>query len=388
MNWVIVLWTVPACLLLCAGGLFAWWLRWKPVSLQQTNSPTPPSWPLLSVIIPACNEQDTLHDALTTLLAQDYPSIEFIVVNDRSTDNTRKVLDALASQDARITPVHIHKLPDNWLGKVHALEQGLQRARGTWILFTDADVHFAPSALRSAVAYSLEHNLDFLTIGPSVVTQSLLLESVVAAFGAQLAITTRLPLVGKAGSSAYVGIGAFNLVRRQKLEETPGLSWLRMEVADDVGLALMLHKAGARAQFLFGGEQVSIRWYPSVSAMIAGLEKNMVGVTSRYSIPFFLANMVVLLTLLLAPWVALIQSEPVVTILGGLAALAGFSMHVFAGRAFGFPWHTRLISMFANGIILYAVFRSAIACLIRGGIRWRGTFYSTKMLRKGQRVKL
>jgi cellulose synthase/poly-beta-1,6-N-acetylglucosamine synthase-like glycosyltransferase len=121
----------------------------KLVSLQV---PAPTTWPRLSVVIPALNEVDTLEAALGTLLAETYPDLEIVLVDDRSTDGTGALVDRLAARDPRITPVHITALPEGWLGKVHALHVGTQHARGDWLLYTDADVHFGQGSLRHAVA--------------------------------------------------------------------------------------------------------------------------------------------------------------------------------------------------------------------------------------------
>ena len=102
---------------------------------------------------PACNEAAHLESAARTILDQDYPQLEIILVDDRSSDGTGALIDLLAREDARVKAIHIDKLPDGWLGKVHALQRGVERAEGEWLLFTDADVHFAPTMLRRAVAY-------------------------------------------------------------------------------------------------------------------------------------------------------------------------------------------------------------------------------------------
>ena len=132
-------------------------------------------------MIPACNEADTLGAALGTLLAQDYPALEILLVNDRSTDGTGDIVDRLAASDPRITALHVRELPQGWLGKVHALHVASERARGDWLLFTDADVHFAPGALRRAVAVARVHQLDHLTCVPNVTTHGCLQEITMSA---------------------------------------------------------------------------------------------------------------------------------------------------------------------------------------------------------------
>lgn len=118
--------------------------------------------PSLTVIVPACNEAAELEPAARTLLAQNYPELELIFVNDRSTDATGRIIDEMARGNSRVVTVHIEALPERWLGKVHALHIGLQGASGQIVLFTDADVHFAKDTLAQAVQYFLDNELDHL----------------------------------------------------------------------------------------------------------------------------------------------------------------------------------------------------------------------------------
>ena len=128
----------------------------------------PTSWPKLSIIIPACNEEQHIEQAAKTILAQDYPNLEIILVNDRSSDSTGDIINQLAVDDDRITAVHIKTLPKNWLGKVNALSEGKKHVTGDWMLITDADIHYAPGILRKAVSYVLDKKIDHLALMPNV----------------------------------------------------------------------------------------------------------------------------------------------------------------------------------------------------------------------------
>jgi len=123
-------------------------------------------YPSLSVIIPACNEEESIRQAISQLLDQDYPDFEVIVVNDRSTDHTRLILEELKIKYPQLNVVTITDLPPKWLGKNHAIYQGVKHATGEWLLFTDADIMFSPGSLKKTISYSLENKLDHLTISP------------------------------------------------------------------------------------------------------------------------------------------------------------------------------------------------------------------------------
>ena len=122
--------------------------------------------PTLSIVVPACNEEDTIERGMNSLLALDYPHLEIIAVNDRSTDRTGAILDRLALSDPRLRVLHVETLPAGWLGKNHAMHSGSQAAKGKWLLFTDADVVFAPDALRRTVAFAERECLDHLVLSP------------------------------------------------------------------------------------------------------------------------------------------------------------------------------------------------------------------------------
>ena len=134
--------------------------------------PDPAAWPSLSVVVPACNEAGSIAPALASLLGQDYPALQVVLVDDRSSDGTGEIMDRLAARDPRVVVDHVRELPAGWLGKVHALERGVAHATGTWMLLTDADVRLAPGTLRRAIAWAGEQGYDHLAVFPHAVLRS------------------------------------------------------------------------------------------------------------------------------------------------------------------------------------------------------------------------
>ena len=274
-------------------------------------SAAPDLWPRLSVLVPACNEAEHIEAAVRSLLAQDYPDLELILINDRSSDQTSEIIDQLAQQDKRIKTIHIEKLPAGWLGKVHALYQGKQQATGDWLLITDADIYYAPGLLRKAVAYSIQKGIDHLALMPNVRLNSFWLEVAISTFGLLFLLTTRATQVNKTESKAIIGVGAFNLVRRETFDKTPGFEWLRLEVVDDVGVGFMLHQAGGQTHFALADKDLSLTWYDSISAMFQGLEKNLFGAGAHYRWWVTGFQVVSLWLLLVAPIVGSLSSNPI-----------------------------------------------------------------------------
>jgi len=353
--------------------------------------PLPQPWPTLSVIIPACNEAEHLETALRSLLAQDYPALELIVVNDRSTDATGAILDALARQDARVRAVHIDALPAGWLGKVHAQHQGVQRASGDWLLFSDADVHFSPAALRQAITYVQHQHVDHLALLPGMLLQSFWLDVCVRAFAQLFLLFTRAAEVNQPHSRRYIGVGAFNLVRAAAWQRTPGFEWLRLEPGDDMGLGLMLQRAGAVSHFAIATEDLSVPWYPSVGAMFRGLEKNLFGPGAQYQWWRLLLQVAGLWLLLGAPLLALWYGVSHFAWLYLVAASCVFVLQLIFAWVCTYERRSESIRLllFPLGLLVITLMmlRAGYKCLRNGGIEWRGTHYPLAQLRQGQRVK-
>src|SRR5579862_3622847 len=138
--------------------------------------------PKVSVVAAARNEERKIEFALQSVLAQDYPHLEFIFVDDRSVDATGSILDRLADTHSRVRVVHIRELPAGWLGKNHALHFGAERAAGELILFTDADVVMERTVISRAVTFLRERKLDHLAVTPHLQMPGLLLSMFGGAF--------------------------------------------------------------------------------------------------------------------------------------------------------------------------------------------------------------
>lgn len=359
--------------------------------LEQEGGPEPKVWPRLSVVIPACNEADHLESAVSTLLAQEYSNLEIVLVNDRSTDSTAAIVERLAGRDRRIRSVHIDRLPDGWLGKVHALHRGVSMAAGEWLLFTDADVHFAPAALRRALAYAERQRADHLALIPRTLQSRFWLEAVVQAFGLLFLIATRAAGINRAESKAFVGVGAFNLVKAESLRRTPGFEWLRLEPGDDVGLGMMIRQAGGVSRLALAHQDLTVEWYPSVIAMFRGLEKNLFGPGSNYRWGVMLFQVAGLWALAAAPWTALVfgaWSGSTSSLAGGAAAIGAHWFFLLRCASDRHRTTRTLVFLPVALIVIGAMLLWAgCKCLKNGGIDWRGTRYPLADLRRGQRVK-
>ncbi|MCO4773618.1 MAG: glycosyltransferase, partial [Deltaproteobacteria bacterium] len=197
------------------------------------------SWPSVAVVAPAKDEGAALEPALRSRLRSDYPALRIVVIDDRSEDGTGATADRLAAAEPRIEVVHVTELPPDWLGKLNALQRGVNATDADWLLFSDADVHIAPGTLRRAVHYAEEHGVDLVTAMPHVLPGGLGVNSIHAVFLTFLAPAFDAPRAENPESSFAPAVGAFSLVRRSALAKTPGFPSIRLCVDDDLQLGLM-----------------------------------------------------------------------------------------------------------------------------------------------------
>lgn len=323
-------------------------------------------WPRVSVIMPARNEATGVRAAVQSRLSDTYEDIELVAVNDRSTDATGALLDELAVEEPRLRVVHNAELPSGWLGKVHAMERGLEATTGSWLLLSDADVHVAPGTLRRALAWAEHRGLDHLGVLPRIWPKSPLFDAAIATF---------LRVVVGASALSPLGVGAFNLVRRSALQRAGGLSALRMEFADDVALARLIVQSGGRSGWLNGGGAVHLELHRSFSAMAQSAEKGAGAFGSR---PLLVALLVGLFIVVdLAPFFAMFVSG-----WASAAALFGVVTSMAVARWMEHPLIGAILyplgTLVGGGMIL----RGAVLAWARGGIRWRGTFHSFEEIRR------
>ncbi len=375
---------------LLALGCLAWWgmaatihhnLRPAPW-LKRLRSPPPAQWPPLSLVIPARDEAETVADAMASRLAEDYPDLEILLVDDRSTDGTREIVAALAARHGRLQVLRLDDLPEGWLGKVHAMQRGVDIAQGDWVLLTDADVHLAPGTLRRAVAHCEDRGLDFLAVVPRMRPVSPLLDATLVVFLQIICLGLRHQAVADPDSPVGMGSGSFNLVRRDKLLEHHLLERVRLEVADDLALGLAAKAAGLRCGVLLGGDAVQVTFYPSLGAMFRGSEKNGYAVLGRYSLWRTWLGSLAFLGVWLAPLLALgAWWLPALQILGAVTLMLATAQ--LGGLARSNGWSPMVALLWPVGALLFAamMLRSGWLGWRRGGLVWRDSFYPTALLK-------
>lgn len=342
-------------------------------------------WPRVSIIVPARNEEQGIEPALRSLVALDYPNFEIMAINDRSTDRTGEILERVRQEHSkRLRTVHLDDLPSGWLGKTHALHSGVAQATGEWLLFTDADVVFQPETLRRAIACSEKSAADHFILFPTMLTKTWGERMVSGLFGCMLVLAWGHSLWRVANPRArdYVGMGAFNLIRRTALQSIGGLAPLRMEVIEDMKLGKLVKQRGFRQRVAFGRDMITLHWASGAMGMVRNLTKNFFALMN-YRWPLALAAVLGLLLVNLAPFIGLVIA-PGWARLGHLAAAAAIASMYFDMRRYSHisPAYFFLHPL-ASLLIAYSLARSAVLTLWQGGVVWRGTKYPLEELRKG-----
>ncbi len=342
----------------------------------------------LTVVVPARNEAADIERCLQSLLAQDYPHVMILAVDDRSTDNTGAIMDRIAAEPSslgRLRVLHVQDLPAGWMGKTHAMALAARQANTDWILFTDGDIFYAPDALRRALVLAERSAADHLVLLPTLILRSWG-ESMMMSFFQTSSLWTARPwrVPDPASKRDFIGIGAFNLLRRQVYTAIGGFESLRMEVLEDVRLGFKVKRAGYAQRVAFGRDLVRVRWAAGAFGIVDVLTKNLFSVF-RFRPVLLLVACVWMLAFGVAPFAALFAHHVThygIRVAGLVAVLAIVAAYRLYAPRTGIPWGYALLHPFAAGLFVYALLRSMWITARQGGVVWRGTFYPLEELRK------
>jgi len=347
--------------------------------------PTAAELPDVSVIVPACNEEASIQATLRSLLASTGVRLQIVAVDDRSTDRTGALMDEIAAEAQAGGPhslevIHNRELPAGWLGKTHALALGTARARAPWLLFTDGDVTFDPRAVALALEYARRERADHVVLILTLVLNSIAEAAVFAALQVLSGFRNRLWKAADPKAKDFFGAGGFNLVRRGVYVQVGGFEALRMEVVEDLRLAWKIKRAGYAQRIVLGPGLARIRWISGALGVVGLLEKNGFAAL-RYNVGLSLLMFFSFATAIVLPLAAIA--------LGGWATVAGLAVYALMAVAYAANRRITQVSQWlvlvfapATSIVLYALVRSMVVTLARGGVEWRGTRYSLEELRR------
>jgi glycosyltransferase involved in cell wall biosynthesis len=338
--------------------------------------------PRISLLFAARDEEEKLPAALATLAALDYPELEIIGVNDRSKDATGRILDEFAAMHPRFRAIHVSELPPGWLGKPHALQKAYEASSGEWLLFTDADVRFKADVPRRAMALVTDGKLDHLSLYGDVEMVGFWETVLLTFFGLAFLMATDPREVANPKSKTYVGVGAFQMLKRSAYEASGTHKRLAMEVVDDMRLGKIVKESGFRSGVGVAQDFVVVRWQSGVRNLIHGVTKNFFA-GAGFSVPRVMVAISALLLTNLGPLIGMAFGHGWVRILSAIAAVMALGMHI------GVDLVQRVSPLYCVtlpiGAVLfgYMLLRSMVVTLRQGGIIWRDTFYPLDELKRG-----
>jgi len=337
--------------------------------------------PLVSILVPARNEeQRVLADSLRSLLAQDYGSFEVIAVNDRSTDRTGEILQSLAEDHQRLRVIEGKEIPAGWLGKPYAMHQAFALSRGEWILATDADMILEPATLRIVMEHIARINGDAISLIPHFQAETFWERVMIPAWCWVFLMYSIFFRINHPKSAGAAAIGGFFLMRRRVLESVGGYEALKDEVMEDVRLAEMIKRSGARLSTEHAPDLLRTRMYSNFSEMWECSTKNWFS-GMKFSLPLSVACVVNMYAMAVVP--------PLVTVASAVALAGGANLWwlfipaaiswllqilvlALASRRSGVSAVYAFTAPLALGLLYTMLLDSGIRVTTGRGVTWKG----------------
>lgn len=348
--------------------------------VEQAIEQRAPALPKLTVLVAGKDEEANIGACLAGLLAQQYPDLQVIVADDRSTDRTGAIIDEVAARDPRVQTVHIQHLADGWAGKNHALHEAVPHAQGEWLCFTDADCRFHDrDLLTAAVTYAEANGIEFLSVLPDLEAHTFWERVVQPPAGAIMVFWFPPDKVNNPASSRAYANGAFMLMRRSAYERLGGHAAVRNALNEDMHFARRAKQLGVRLQVIRGGGMYSVRMYVGLRQIWNGWTR--IFYASFGTLPRLFVSVIFLSVFSLLPTVSLILSPLLGAAAAGVAIAAAGAILIQQTVLWRFyalsntqpAW--ALTWPLGAGLCL-AMTLNAIRRHAGGKTKWRGTTYT------------
>ncbi len=374
--------------------MIAYWLHnqaWLEVNTPPVTAPA--NGPLVSLIVPARNEEKNIRRCVDALLAQDYPNLEIIVLDDRSNDDTPAILAELCARDPRLVRLPGVELPQGWAGKPHALYQASEVAQGEWLLFIDADTYLEPNAVSASLSSASKTGADLYTIMTEQIMGSFWEKTVMPLVMTALSVGFSPNRVNDPKTRDAIANGQYILIKRAVYDAIGGHKKLHNLIVEDKAISEQVKWNGFRLIVADGRGVAKTRMYTSLPQMWEGWTKNIyLGLSDRPGLMVlgvFGAFLALMAAVMLPLWPAL-----------GLAWLAGgggwMAVAVIWESIFAwsvilyFRWRTArqmgisgwyaVTTPLGAGVFAAMMFSSAWKVLSGQGVTWKGRLYDPKVI--------
>lgn len=375
------------------GGLFVvYWLHNQyHLDIVVTPAPPPTNAPLISVCVPARNEERNIRACVEAILAQDYPHFEIIVLDDRSTDATSDILRSLAVQHDKLNVISGSELPKGWAGKPHALFQASAAARGNWLCFVDADTFLSPTTLSSCYAKAIETHADMFTIMTFQIMDSFWEKVVMPIVMTALSVAFSPRKVNDPKSKDAIANGQFILIKRSVYEAIGGHESVKDQIVEDKAISEQVKWHGYRLIVANGYSIAKTRMYTSLPEMWEGWTKNIyLGLSDRPALMLLgvFGGFILLTAALVLPlwpllgifWYLQVGSWLALAVIVESLVLWLTIIYVRARVSTGMgisPWYAFTLPLGA-AIFASMMFTSTWKVISGKGVTWKGRVYTQR----------
>lgn len=379
-----------------AWALFGWGMWRGRRMMRLVRRPVPQlkgPLPRVTIMIPAKDEGERIRDCLLSAINQDYPEFQVIAVNDRSTDDTGRIMDEIAARHSdKLTVFHVQEgtLPEGWTGKCNALHTSVKRADGEYILFMDSDVVIAPDAVSATVARAHGHHYDLLSFLPRIEAHGFWEELLIPLAGAGVSTMYVVAMTNKDDfkQTAFAN-GQYLFIKRSVYDAMGGHARVRDRFCEDVEIARYLKPQGYKVRLTWGAEFAAVRMYSSLAGIFKGWGRNFYAASLGRPWRILLGIGFVIgsgysayVALGWALW-RVAHPHPELSWWGWLAAAgAHFALMTFFLMVM-YAWsgnRRRLALLFPlSGAMLIGIFIRSLRMCYTGKVEWRGTSYTHRM---------
>ena len=358
---------------------------------------------MVSVILPARNEQHNIQKCLDSLVGQDYQNYEIIAVNDCSTDATGEILHNIAAinSETKITIVNLEHKPDGWVGKNWACFQGYKRSSGRVLLFTDADTFHAPDTISLAIRHFVDEELDALTARPRINSYNAWTKIVLPLVCMISHIAYSALKVNNPKSKTGFVFGGFYLITREVYESLGTHQAVKGEIAEDLVIGEKLKLGKHRLRMFLGEENVQASWASDFGSLHSAIQRTIVPAFRKQPI-LMCAYATLQAVMLVLPWAVLpysaywffmssFESEMMYTngmlistllILNLLVLGMIFTSSFALSRLSLFQGSFSTLYVLASPLACFFIFIETILSIIKAGtnndiMSWKGRTYQT-----------
>jgi chlorobactene glucosyltransferase len=354
---------------------------WNLYILRRKKYTPPDSFPFVSVLVPARNEELNIRNVLTSLLEQDYPDYEVMVLNDSSEDKTGDIISEIQNKYPQLNVINGKQLEPGWTGKCFACKQLYEASKGEYIIFTDADTIHKKNSIISSVSIAQNTNADMLTLFPEMTLKSFAEKLMMPMLFFTIMLLLPLYFVNKKGFYKFsVGIGPFMMFRRSAYEAIGTHDSVKSAIVEDVWLARKIKEHGLKLVAADGFNILSVRMYRSAKDIWNGFSKNIFAGFQFSSLSLFSVIGMYLL-LFFVPFIlfgyqlSLQFASGNILILTGLQVFILYITRFLISARFRFGFMSSILHPLGALSVPVIAFNSWIWIKFRSGAKWKGRVY-------------